>query len=169
MADYAVYNNKTNVWQLNNYFIRHLSDSSEIIEKGLKKDTVINFSAEELKQRDNIVTSMNYFELQDNIREQKMRGQNPSKALLENFNRTSMPFSVFVLTLIGVSLSSRKVRGGIGLQIGIGIAMSFSYILLLRFSEIFIQVGIANPLMAAWIPNILFTIIAIAFYVNTPK
>jgi lipopolysaccharide export system permease protein len=112
---------------------------------------------------------MNYFELQDNIREQKMRGQNPNRSLLENYNRTSIPFSVFVLTLIGVSISSRKIRGGIGMQIGIGIALSFIYILFLRFSEVFIQVGVASPLLAAWIPNFVFIAVAIVLYIRAPK
>jgi lipopolysaccharide export system permease protein len=169
IADYAVYDNQKKVWQLNNYFIRDLLDSAEIITKGTKLDTVVNFSAEELKQRDNVITSMNYFELQDNIKEQKMRGQNPNKSLLENYNRTSIPFSVFVLTLIGVSLSSRKIRGGIGMQIGIGIALSFTYILFLRFSEVFIQVGVASPLLAAWVPNFIFIIVSIVLYIRAPK
>lgn len=169
IADYAIYDNEKKIWKLNNYFIRDLADSSEIIRKGATLDTVVNFSAEELKQRDNVITSMNYFQLQDNIKEQRMRGQNPNKALLENYNRTSIPFSVFVLTLIGVSLSSRKIRGGIGMQIGIGIAMSFIYILLLRFSEMFIQVGVASSLTAAWIPNVLFIVVAVALYAKAPK
>jgi lipopolysaccharide export system permease protein len=169
IADYAIYDSKKKVWQLNNYFIRDLSDSSEVITTGTKLDTVVNFSAEELKQRDNVVTSMNYFELQDNIREQKMRGQNPNKAILENHNRTSIPFSVFVLTLIGVSISSRKIRGGIGMQIGIGIALSFIYILCLRFSEVFIQVGVASPLLAAWIPNFIFALVSVVLYIRAPK
>jgi lipopolysaccharide export system permease protein len=169
VADYAIYDSEKKVWQLNNYFIRDLYDSTEIIRMGAKLDTTVNFSAEELKQRDNVITSMNYFELQDNIREQKMRGQSPSKSLLENYNRTSIPFSVFVLTLIGVSLSSRKIRGGIGMQIGIGIALSFIYILLLRFSEVFIQVGVASPLLAAWIPNLIFVAVAVVLYIRAPK
>jgi lipopolysaccharide export system permease protein len=169
IADYAIYDSEKKVWRLNNYFIRDLSDSTEIIRTGTKLDTVVNFSAEELKQRDNVITSMNYFELQDNIKEQKMRGQNPNKSLLENYNRTSIPFSVFVLTLIGVSISSRKIRGGIGMQIGIGIALSFIYILLLRFSEVFIQVGVASPLLAAWIPNFIFIVVAVALYIKAPK
>jgi lipopolysaccharide export system permease protein len=169
IADYAVYDSKKKVWQLNNYFIRDLSDSLEVIRSGAKMDTVVNFSADELKQRENVITSMDYFELQDNIREQKMRGQNPNKSLLENYNRTSIPFSAFVLTLIGVSLSSRKIRGGIGMQIGIGIALSFIYILFLRFSEVFIQVGVASPMLAAWIPNFIFAAVAVVLYIRAPK
>jgi lipopolysaccharide export system permease protein len=169
IADYASYDSEKKVWQLNNYFIRDLSDSAEIIRTGTKLDTAVNLSAEELKQRDNVITSMNYFELQDNIKEQKMRGQNPNKSILENYNRTSIPFSAFVLTLIGVSISSRKIRGGIGMQIGIGIALSFIYILCLRFSEVFIQVGVASPLLAAWIPNLIFAVVSIALYIKAPK
>jgi lipopolysaccharide export system permease protein len=168
-ADYAVYDENKKVWKLNNYFIRDLSDSTETIVEGKALDTVVNFSAEELKQRDDIITSMNYFELKAKIAELKMRGQNTSKAILEQYNRTSIPFSVFVLTLIGVSLSSRKVRGGIGMQIGLGIAISFIYILLLRFGEVFTQVGIANILFAAWAPNILFALIAVILYIRAPK
>jgi lipopolysaccharide export system permease protein len=169
MSEYATYDEEKRVWRMHDYVVRDFADSSEVIRKGEKADTAINFSAEELKKRDDIITSMNYFQLRDNIKEQRMRGQNPAKAMLENYNRTSIPFSVFVLTLLGVSLSSRKIRGGIGTHIGMGIGMSFSYILLLRFSEIFIQVGIADALLAAWIPNILFSIIAIGFYIKTPK
>jgi lipopolysaccharide export system permease protein len=169
MADYAIYDETKNVWKLNNYFVRDFSDSTETITTGVSKDTAVNFSAKELKQWDNVIASMNYFELQDRIKEMRMRGQNPYKALLENYNRTSIPFSVFVLTLLGVSLSSRKVRGGIGMQIGIGIGLSFTYILFLRFSEVFIQVGIADALWAAWIPNILFAAVTLFFYSRTSK
>jgi lipopolysaccharide export system permease protein len=169
ISEYAVYKEDKNKWEMHNYFIRNITDSTEIIEKGEVADTAVKFTAQELKQRDNVITSMNYFELKDYIGEQRMRGQNVDKALLENYNRTSMPFSVFVLTLLGVSLSSRKVRGGIGMQIGLGIGMSFMYILFMRFSEIFIQVGLANALMAAWLPNIFFMIIAIILYMKTPK
>jgi len=169
MADNATYDSEKHVWTLRNYFIRHISDSLETIVKGVEKDTVINFSAEELRRKDNFIISMNYFELQENIKELKMRGQNPNKAILESYNRTSIPFSVFVLTLLGVSLSSRKVRGGIGMQIGLGIGISFAYILMLRFSEVFMQVGVANPLLAAWIPNILFLVVAVFLYIKAPK
>ena len=169
IADYAIWDTLTNKWQLNDYFIRDIGDSTETITTGTRLDTAVNFSADELRRRDNAVMAMNYFELKQHIEEQKMRGVKAQSAIIEQYNRTSIPFSVFVLTLIGVSLSSRKVRGGIGLQIGSGIALSFAYILLLRFSEIFIQLGIATPIVAAWLPNILFLIIAIALYRSAPK
>lgn len=169
VSEYANWDTLTRSWKLQNYFIRDIHDSSETIIAGTQLDTIVNFSAEELRQRDSKIMSMNYFELSAHIAEQKMRGVKSTAALLEQYNRTSMPFSVFILTLIGVSLSSRKVRGGIGLQIGIGIALSFTYILLLRFSEVFIQVGLATPATAAWLPNLLFFVIAILLYRTAPK
>ena len=80
-----------------------------------------------------------------------------------------MPFSAFVLTIIAVSLSSRKKRGGLGLNIGIGLALSFSYILFMRFSQMFVHKGIMEPLLAMWLPNIVFTVVAVILYRLAPK
>jgi lipopolysaccharide export system permease protein len=100
----------------------------------------------------------------------KQRGDKSVKfALIEKNTRIAVPFSVFVLTLIGVSLSSRKVRGGIGLKIGIGLALSFSYILFLRFSEMFVHSGLLSPAIALWVPNILYALIAAVLYRIAPK
>ncbi|MBR1950587.1 MAG: LptF/LptG family permease, partial [Bacteroidales bacterium] len=81
----------------------------------------------------------------------------------------ALPFSAFILTIIGVSLSSQKRRGGIGLNIGIGIALSFSYILFLRFSQMFVHTGALPPFVALWLPNILFAFVAVALYRIAPK
>ena len=83
---------------------------------------------------------MDYFELNEQIERQKIRGSKAIQAAyVEKYTRVSMPFSTFILTLIGVSLSSRKVRGGIGLQIGIGIGLSFTYIFFMQFSTILVD------------------------------
>ena len=76
----------------------------------------------------------------------------------------AMPFSAIILTIIGVALSSRKKRGGIGWNIGIGIALAFSYILFLRFSEMFVYTDTLPPGIALWIPNLLFAVIAAVLY-----
>ena len=80
-----------------------------------------------------------------------------------------MPFSAFVLTIIAVSLSSRKKRGGLGLNIGIGLALSFSYILFMRFSQMFVLKGIMVPVLAMWLPNIVFAVVAAILYKLAPK
>lgn len=79
------------------------------------------------------------------------------------------PIRTFILTLIGVSLSSRKVRGGTGLHIGIGIALCFSYILFIRFFEEFAKSGTLPPWIAVWIPNVLYLCIAVYLYRKAPK
>jgi lipopolysaccharide export system permease protein len=99
-----------------------------------------------------------------------MRGDQMVKyALIEKHTRVALPFSAFILTIIGVSLSSQKRRGGIGLNIGIGIALSFSYILFLRFSQMFVHTGALPPAIALWVPNVIFAFIAIFLYRIAPK
>jgi len=89
--------------------------------------------------------------------------------LIEKHRRFANPFAVFILTLIGVSLSSRKIRGGIGMNIGIGLTLSFSYILFLQFASQFSLKGSLGPMLAMWIPNILYSIIALVLYKMAPK
>lgn len=90
-------------------------------------------------------------------------------ALIEKHNRLALPFSAFILTLMGVSLSSRKRRGGIGLNIGIGIGLSFTYILFMRFSQMFVYSGALPPVVALWLPNVIFGIIAAVLYIRASK
>ncbi len=78
-------------------------------------------------------------------------------------------FATFILTFIGVSISSRKIRGGMGLHLGIGLLISFSYILFMQFSTVFATNGNMNPLLAVWLPNILFAIIGVFVYRTAPK
>ena len=83
--------------------------------------------------------------------------------------RYASPFSFFILTLIGVSLSSRKIKGGIGMQIGIGLALTFSYILFMQFASQFSLKGDLNPALAMWLPNIIYSFIAMGLYLYAPK
>ena len=89
--------------------------------------------------------------------------------LIEKHRRFSFPFSAFILTLIGVSVSSKKVKGGIGMQLGIGLLISFSYIVFMQFSSQFAISGSFSPFIAVWIPNVLFAIIAVFIYRLAPK
>ena len=99
-----------------------------------------------------------------------MRGDaNVMYALIEKHTRFALPFSAFILTLMGVCLSSRKRRGGIGLNIGMGIALSFTYILFLRFSQMFVVSGAMPPVVALWLPNVIFGVIAAVLYTRASK
>ena len=109
-------------------------------------------------------------QLNNLIAQQKMRGDtNVMYALIEKHTRYALPFSAFILTIMGASLSSRKRRGGIGLNIGIGIALSFTYILFLRFSQMFVYSGAMAPVVALWLPNVIFGVVAAFLYSRASK
>jgi lipopolysaccharide export system permease protein len=113
---------------------------------------------------------MTFNELNDYIKQLKIQGSEELKLfLIEKYRRFSSPFAIFILTLIGVSLSSRKIRGGIGMNIGIGLALSFSYILFQQFASQFSLKGSLGPGIAMWIPNILYMFIAFVLYKLAPK
>ena len=109
-------------------------------------------------------------QLSEYIAKQKKRGfANIKEFEIEYHQRIAMSFAAFILTTIGVSLSSRKVKGGMGLYLGIGLALSFSYILFQTVSSTFAVNGNTSPLVAVWIPNILYAFIALYLYKKAPK
>lgn len=170
-AETAVWDSTFNGWKLKKYFIRDYSGSLEDnIRSGAQLDTVINLTVSDFYMKKNTVESLSYKELDQLIATQKMRGDaNVKFALIEKHTRFALPFSAFILTIMGVALSSKKRRGGIGWNIGIGIALSFSYILFLRFSQMFVHTGFLPPGIALWVPNILYAIIAGFLYKIAPK
>lgn len=170
-AETAVWDSTFNGWTLKKYFIRDYTDGLEDnIRSGRQLDTVINLTISDFYLKKNTVESLSYKKLNQLIETQKMRGDaNVKYALIEKNTRFALPFSAFILTIMGVSLSSKKRRGGIGWNIGIGIALSFSYILFLRFSQMFVYTGVLPPGIALWVPNILYAFIAGFLYKIAPK
>ena len=159
-----------NKWTIRNYYIRDYQGTNQTITTGITIDTTLKITPEEFKRRDNAIQAMDLRELNDYIDSQKMQGSsNIELSLIEKYKRFSIPFSTFILTIIGVSVSSRKAKGGIGMHIGIGLMLSFAYILFMQFSTQFAIGGIFNPLMAVWIPNIIFAFIAFLLYRLAPK
>ncbi|HET6226907.1 MAG TPA: LptF/LptG family permease, partial [Bacteroidia bacterium] len=115
----------------------------------------------EFGRKDNILGTMDYNELNDYIiSEQKKGSDNIEMYKIEKYQRFAFPFATFILTLIGVSLASRKVRGGIGMHIGLGILISFAFILFMRVSTTFAAGGLIPALVAVWIPNFIFAFLA---------
>lgn len=170
ISDYIKWNPENSKWTVNNYHIRNYTDKGEEVISGEKIDTTIYIDPSDFSRRLNIVETMNMFELDEFIDQQRLQGAgNIDFYLIEKYSRVAYPFSTFILTLIGVALSSRKVRGGIGLHIGLGLALSFSYILFMRFSTMFSVGGSIPPLIAVWIPNLLYAVIALILYRLAPK
>ncbi|HUX96724.1 MAG TPA: LptF/LptG family permease [Bacteroidales bacterium] len=166
----VVFDTASNKWSAMNYTLREITDKQEVITKGKQLDTTLTIRPSDFSRDPGFVGTMTYRELDDYIKLLQMQGSDELKLfLIEKHRRFSNPFAVFILTLIGVSLSSRKVRGGIGMNIGIGLILSFSYILFLQFASQFSLKGSLNPMLAMWIPNIIYTFIALALYKMAPK
>lgn len=170
-AETAVWDSTFSGWKLKKYFIRDYTEGLEDhIRSGAQLDTVINLKVSDLVTQKNSTETLSYKELNQMIETQKMRGDtNVKLAQMEKHKRFALPFSAFILTIMGVALSSKKRRGGIGWNIGIGIALSFSYILFLRFSEMFVHTNTLPPAIALWLPNVLFAGIAAFLYKIAPK
>ena len=152
-------------WQVRDYMIRDFSGTRETIHRGTTLDTVIPFEPRDFLIAKNDHETMSTPALQEYIKRQKERGFANIKSFeIENHRRYAMCAAAFILTVIGMSLSSRKVKGGMGLNIGIGLVLSFSYILFMTVTSTFAVSGLTSPLVAMWIPNILYLIIAALLY-----
>ena len=170
ISDYIQWDTTDNKWKIHNYFIRELDGMKEKIRSGREIDTTLNMHPKDFTQRLNVVETMNMQELNSFIDEQKMIGSdNITSYLIEKYKRIAYPFSTFILALIGVSLSSRKTRGGIGLNIGLGLLIAFSYILFMQIFTVFSTNSTMNPLISVWIPNIIYAVIAFFLYKRASK
>ena len=169
-ASTVLYDTTKNKWTALNYNLREINGNEETITRGRLIDTTLTIKPSDLSRDPGFAGTMTYRELEDYIDLLKLQGSDELKLfLIEKHRRFSNPFAVFILTLIGVSLSSRKIRGGIGMNIGTGLILSFSYILFLQFASQFSLKGNLGPMLAMWIPNILYSIIALVLYKMAPK
>ena len=152
-------------WQIRDYVIRDFRDNREYITKGTKLDTIIPLEPSDFLIAVNDHEKMTTPALSEYIERQKQRGVGNIKSFeVEYQRRYAMTAAAFILTVIGMALSSRKVKGGIGVNIGIGLVLSFSYILFMTVTQSFAISGLTSPLIAMWIPNLIYTIIAIILY-----
>ena len=157
-------------WTIIDYIIRDFYGMNENITSGTRRDTTLKFVPSDFLISENDCEKMTNPELIEHIDRQKKRGiGNIQMFEIEYYKRYANAFSFFILTVIGVSLSSYKKKGGMGLNIGIGLGLSFSYILFMTITSSFAVSGLVSPMIASWIPNILYTFIAIFLYRNAPR
>ena len=158
------------VWTARHWRIRELYDDKEIIRESRKEpmDTLLGIEPGDFLISEGQQETMTTPELSKYIDKQKEKGFANTKSFeIEYHKRIAMSFAAFILTVIGVSLSSRKAKGGMGLSLGIGLALSFSYIVFQSISSAFAdQMPIV---LSAWLPNIIYSIIAIVLYIKAPK
>jgi len=158
-------------WKVVNFSVRRINGLKESMTSGIEKDTVLDMRPKDFEIYDNVFEAMNMSELNERIRKEKIRGTgNIVRMELEKYRRFVYPLSAYILTIMGVSLSSRKVRGGVGLPLGMGIFFSFLYILFIRFADMFALAGVGlPPLLAVSLPNLIFGSLSIYLLIKAPK
>lgn len=160
----------TGKWKLSNALERIIDSTKETIRR---YDTLIvdlKLKPVELRKDDYLKDKLTTPELIQFIHQEKLRGTEGLSALqVERYRRTATPFAVLLLTLIGAIIAGKKTRGGSGMHLAMGIIIAATFIISDRFSTVFATKGNFPPLLAAWVPNIVFTIIAIWLYRKAPK
>lgn len=157
-------------WALNNVLERRLGAITESLRRTERKYENYNFKPIDLRKDDYLKDQMTTPDLDEFIRLEKMRGSEMLNTLLvERYNRDAIPVSVLILTIIGAVMASRKVRGGSGAHLALGVVVSVLYILFSRFSIVFATKGNFTPWLAAWTPNMIFGILAFYLYKIAPK
>lgn len=156
---------KTYHWRLSNYMIRDFDGMKEKIRRGPSLDTIITIEPKDFLISANDQETLTTPQLSEYIEKQKLRGVANIKGFeIEKEKRIASTAAAFILTLIGMSLSSKKVKGGMGLNIGIGLALSFSYILFSTITSSFAINGLTSPFIAMEIPNVIYLAIGIFLF-----
>ena len=169
-SDYVQFDTLTNKWTAHKYEIRVFEEMGQKIYNGRKLDTIINLSPFEFTKKNSLVETMNFYELNKYINEEEIKGT--AQIIyhkIEKYKRTAFPFASIILTLIAVSISCRKIKGGVGLHLGIGLLIAFTYILFMQISTTFATNSNLSPMIAVWIPNICFIILASFLAYRAPK
>lgn len=170
IARSAVGDSTNKNWHFEDYSIRYFTKFNDSIVFNNECDTMLNFGISEIVFRSNVIEAMNNSELEAFIEQQQEKGSEKVPLfLLEKHRRWAAPFAIFVLSIIGVSLSSQKKRGGLGMNIALGLILAVLYIFSMQITSVAAtNVGLA-PFLAVWIPNVIFSVIAFYLYKRAPK
>jgi len=171
VAGSITYDSLKNKWTLKDYSIRYVNGMREKLAMNLQqKDTTLALKPADFETHDNVYSAMSMTELNKNIESEKTRGAGNMKDMLyEKYRRFIYPMASFVLTMIGVSISSRRVRGGIGLPLGIGLFLCFAYIVVDKFALVFAIKSGLDPLIAVCVPNGMFGLLGGYLLYKAPK
>ena len=169
-SDYVQYDTLSHKWIINKYEIREFQTTGEIITTGATIDTSLSFSPYDFTKQKSLVETMNMFELNDYIVQEELKGSEQIVYhKIEKYKRIAFPFASIVLTLIAVAIASRKIRGGIGVHLGIGMLIAFTYILFMQVSTTFATNSNLAPALAVWIPNLCYMVLAGVLLYKAPK
>ncbi len=169
-AERLVWDSASGKWSAKSWRERSLNGLDESFVSGDSKDTLLNFRPEDFSDKPNLISTMNYFEMTEFIEEETQKGSSLVKRYqLELQKRTAIPFSIIILTLIGVCISSRKIKGGLGMHLVYGISLGLIYVFLSRVGEVFATNTNLPSAFAVWLPNIFFSVVAYFIYKFAPK
>jgi lipopolysaccharide export system permease protein len=169
-ADNIAWDTLTKKWKLTGIIERTINGIYEDLKQRPTMQMQYNFKPRDLQRDEYMKDKLTTSELNDYIRLEKLRGSEAVNSLmLEKSSRDAGPPSVLILTMIGAIVASRKIRGGSGFHLALGIIISVLYILVGRFSSVFAMKGNFNPVLAAWIPNLFFSLLAYYLYRRAPK
>lgn len=169
-AKQIIWDSTRQKWVLSDYVWRKINGTDETIIIGASMDTTLNIHPEDFAERLNFVEAMNTNELDKYIAKEIQEGSIYVPYYeIEKHSRTAYPLATYILTLIGVSISSRKVRGGIGLHIAFGLLICGIYILCMKVTSVFATNAGLDAFIAVWIPNIIFGIIGLYMFYKAPK
>lgn len=163
-AERLIFLEAPNKWTLKDYEVRTFRGMEETLlnARGQKKDTVLNITPADFVQNMKLMENMPSDALREYVEREKGRGVGAAKNfLIQLHQRNSEPFSIIILTIIGLAVASRKVRGGMGLHLAIGVVIGATFVIIGQFSATFSNNLSLSPAMGAWMPNILFAIVAI--------
>lgn len=166
------YVTQTGKWSMKDYTIRTFDGLTETFDimKGEQKDTSFAFTPDYFIRYSNEMEMMTSPDIRRHINDQKSKGLDTAiKHQVEYYRRTADPFTIIILTIIGVSLASRKVRGGLGLNLALGLGLGSLYVLISKFSITFAHGHSLPPLIGIWLPNVVFTILAIYLFFRAQK
>ena len=165
-----IYYDSLECWHLDNYTQRQFFSMRETLERGKRKDITLPIIPDELFITAQQAQQMTTPELRHYMARQRARGSGNVKAFeVEYHKRWASPLGAFIMTLLGVTMSSRKVRGGMGKNLGIGVVLTAAYILFSTVSTTFSVNNVMSPFMAAWLPNLVFLAISIPLYIRASK
>lgn len=170
IAANADWDSSAGKWNLNRAWVRRYTEEGDTVEYLGKPDTLLGFTPEEIGQDVSLAKTMTYGELDRRIESEREKGSDEVVHFqLEKHKRTSYPLGTYVLTLIGVSIASRNLKGGLGLHIAIGLGIAVTYIFFMKIFTVAATNAGMDPLLAVWVPNGLFFLIGVGIYYQAPK
>ncbi len=164
------YLKKDSTFKLLNYRKRWIINNKERIEVGNIMDTAFNFIPHDFYTVKHLARQIKTPQLIDFIKKAKERGvKNLNSYYVQLYGRTSLPMSTFILTLIAIDLGSKKRRGGMGINLALGISLMFIYVFLMKIADVLGSVATANALVMVWMPNVLFGILSLILLKNAKR